>query len=516
LIFFWVIYGTFNPAAPYGGYTQSSPRNMLNGLPALMFDQQFGILPNAPVYGFCLAGLVALARSHVRLAFELSAVAMAYLLATSAFHMWWGGSSPPARFAAAVLPLLALPGAWLWKSTPHSSTRAVGLAALLVSLAITGTLVSADGGRLAYNVRDGYARAAEWLSPIVDLSRGLPSFFRQTSGGAVTRACIWIAALLVSVGVLRIFERRRVTRSMLALATPTCLAASTMLALTAVWKQDGVAAAMPEMSQLNILQDYDVRVRPHGIAFRPFTVESAENVLSKISIATPTRRGTPPGGTLLLVPGIVAGGRYELRLADSGPAFGTASLVIGRLARPIKSWDLSTDFRDGSVELELPVNVESLVISGDGEGSRRAISLHSSRIWERSARLTRAFAHRAERYGPGLVFFFDEGAFAEVPGFWVRGGAGTQIAAASAEGGSDLQLLVRNAPVANRVEIEVDGQNQVLDLQPREERILPVQIAGDRPAALIQIRSRDGFRPSLTEPGSTDTRFLGVWIEFRP
>ena len=74
--FFRVIYGTFSPAAPYNGYTQSSASNIFTGLPALLFDQQFGILPYAPVYGFCFVGMAALARRRSRLTIELSLTAL--------------------------------------------------------------------------------------------------------------------------------------------------------------------------------------------------------------------------------------------------------------------------------------------------------------------------------------------------------------------------------------------------------------------------------------------------------
>ena len=82
--------------------------------------------------------------------------------------------------------------------------------------------------------------------------------------------------------------------------------------------------------------------------------------------------------------------------------------------------------------------------------------------------------------------------------------------------GSPLQLFVRNAPVTNRVSLEIDGHAQTLELRPREERMVPVPISSARGAALINIYSDAGFRPSEVEPGSTDHRYLGAWIELRP
>lgn len=424
--FFRAVYGTFNPSAPYGGSTQSSPLNILNGLSGLLFDQQFGILPNAPVYGFCFVGMIVLARRRPRLALELSTVSAIYLLSVSAFHMWWGGSSSPARFAVPVLPLLALPGAWLWKSTPNFATRAIGLATLLVSLAMTTMMVAVDDGRLAYNVRDGYARAALWLSPLVHVPQGLPSFFRQTPAGLVLRAGFWITALAAVVFAARATERKGASRGAIVLTMLVGFAIAAMSAMTAVWKLDRFwPAVRPETSQLNLLQNDDSRIRPTGIVTAPLRFESPESILSRINISTSYLR-----------------------------------------------------------------------------------------------------SQRAQRYGPAVVYFFDERAFVEEPGFWIRGGGSSQVAAAHTEpafakgfGGQDgrvsLQLFVRNAPVVNRLAIKIDGQEQILNLQPREERIVPIQIAQDRPAALIRFHTDTGFRPSEVEPESTDQRFLGVWIEFR-
>ena len=63
--------------------------------------------------------------------------------------------------------------------------------------------------------------------------------------------------------------------------------------------------------------------------------------------------------------------------------------------------------------------------------------------------------------------------------------------------------------------IDIDGEPQIVEMQPREERLVPLPFTKGRAAALITIHSDAGFRPSEVEPGSTDSRYLGVWIELR-
>jgi hypothetical protein len=526
--FFRAVYGTFNPSAPYGGRTETSLSNIDRGLSAIFLDPQFGVLPNAPVYGFCLAGLAALAARRPRFALELSAIVLSYLAATATFHMWWGGSSAPARFTVPVLPLLALPGAWLWNSTPRFSTRAVAVTALLISLAATAVLAFGDDGRLAYNVRDGYARWALWLTPHVNLPEGMPSFFRQATFGALTRAGVWIGSIVVGILLVRFIERKGATRAALVLATYACAASAVMISMSLVWAIDRAEATAPQRSQLNLLKHYDDRLRPTGAVLNRTSFVEPEMVLSMIALETPI---PAPPRAYLVVPGIVPAGEYELRAREAdlkvgatnagatnagvtNAGAGTAALIVGRLGHPIKRWQ-AADFLN-PLRFELPVAVGSLRIEAENGEPPARLSLHPVRISDtRSSPFGRAHARLARPYGAAVVYFFDDGAFREPPGFWVRGGNEARIAVAPADRNHPIQVFVRNAAVANEVTIDVDGASERLSLQPREEREMPIAVKPGRGAAMIRFRPESGFQPSLVEPGSTDTRFLGVWIEIR-
>lgn len=70
--FFYAIYGTPNPAAPYGTYTQSALANLPRGVMGLLFDQQFGLLATAPALIVSVVGLGWLAARHLRAAFPFA------------------------------------------------------------------------------------------------------------------------------------------------------------------------------------------------------------------------------------------------------------------------------------------------------------------------------------------------------------------------------------------------------------------------------------------------------------
>ena len=121
-LFFQVIYGTPNPSVVYGNVPSMSlsTETLARGVPGLLFDQQFGIIPNAPVFLCAFAGLlVMLWQGPRRLAVELLFIAVPYLLIAASFTSWWGGTTAPARYFVPVALILAVPAS-IWFATATS------------------------------------------------------------------------------------------------------------------------------------------------------------------------------------------------------------------------------------------------------------------------------------------------------------------------------------------------------------------------------------------------------------
>ena len=92
--FFQIVYGTPNPAAPYGGDTHSSLAYVPVGLAGLLFDQQFGLIACAPVLAFAVVQYLRPRRdASERVAAVAGIVALAYLAAVACYWMWWAGQS---------------------------------------------------------------------------------------------------------------------------------------------------------------------------------------------------------------------------------------------------------------------------------------------------------------------------------------------------------------------------------------------------------------------------------------
>jgi hypothetical protein len=104
-------------------------------------------------------------------------------------------------------------------------------------------------------------------------------------------------------------------------------------------------------------------------------------------------------------------------------------------------------------------------------------------------------------------------------GNWIRGDATADIVVRTGEPLTNLQFLV-SSRVANDVEITLGGRSApTIHLTPGEEELVQlrpgktVKTLGYQ--VLLRIKNSAGFYPRQFEPGSTDTRFLGVFVKMK-
>jgi hypothetical protein len=185
--------------------------------------------------------------------------------------------------------------------------------------------------------------------------------------------------------------------------------------------------------------------------------------------------------------------------------------------------DLSLEGRSGGptgAVLALPVRVQSLTVRGD-EAAR--LSVGALTLVPRQAGpapgVPRGAARRAVRSGALRVFFFDDRAFAEPPGFWTRGDDETAlfVDARPPDGGAPARtavLRLRAGVMPVSVDLATGAWRAVIALHAGQTRevALPASGAGWP----LRVRTRGGFRPAWHDPASGDLRHLGVWIEAAP
>lgn len=169
----------------------------LGGGLGLFYDAAFGLFAYAPLWLLLLPALALLLKRRSALTAHLAVLTLPYLLVVTPRGEWYGGWSPPFRYAVFALPLLGLALAPLLAERRRPGARALigGLGALTLALALVWLVVPG----WTYNFADGRTYALDHLSARLgaDVARFFPSAVRP-------RAATWIwppASLALVAGI---------------------------------------------------------------------------------------------------------------------------------------------------------------------------------------------------------------------------------------------------------------------------------------------------------------------------
>lgn len=504
--FFYAIYGTPSPIAPWGGADDSRAAFVLTGLAGTLFDQQFGILPYAPAVAVGLAGLLFGVAEGWRRATRFQVVSLLvvpYLLATTSYAMWWGGLSIPGRLLTAVLPLLAPAAAVVWTRASSTVLRTGLVATVAWGAFATASLAFVDRGALAWNIRQHKAGLwFEWLVPSLAWAESLPAFFRAPD--ALGReslplapfyvvSAIWIALLVAAVAVAALVAGRiRVGRTLPRVAAAslvvTGLVCAVPVATVISLRAQGADGASPraQMALLDRIASRDALILDLA----------ARRVVSSDALSGSLLVQSKPGEPRLIA-GPLPEGTYRISASDVS----TLDVRVGRSEAAI----LATS--ENVVEVKLPVSVIALDIRVD---PARQISLEPVTV--RSVP-SRAPALLAAPYGSVIAYFIDNRVYVEREGFWVRGARYADIVLQGAPGGV-AALELRNGPVDNQV--TVTGAATPVSVPMTPGHVVPIDVTLDALGiARLRVTSAAGFVPADVEPGNQDRRHLGVYVRPR-
>jgi hypothetical protein len=188
-----ILYGFLDPRRVYGRHPEIALATLREGLPGLLFDQEFGLLVYAPVLALALPGLALLWRR--RRATTLAAITLVAVVVGTAgsWPMWRGGFNPPGRFLVPLLPILGLGVAAVWERR-----RLTAGAALLLGWSLWTGLVGAWEPRLVHRDRDGTAPLFRECSGALEWTGLLPGYVLSDPGRG-RLALLWGAALLLAL-----------------------------------------------------------------------------------------------------------------------------------------------------------------------------------------------------------------------------------------------------------------------------------------------------------------------------
>ena len=513
-LFFLRIYGTPDPRAPYGAMSDASWAFVPGGLAGLFFDQQFGLFTYAPV----LVAVVALVA--VRPPKALSAavtvplvIAMAYLIGVTTVWMWWAGRpATPARFANAVLPVLAAPLALVFARSSQAA-RAVWLTLLTLTLSISALVLGVGRGTLAWNDRTAQALWLEWLSPVVNLPRGWPSFFWRLDPALLSsempffiHAGTWLVGTVLG-GWLIARVARHVSRTAAGRAATVVWIGALigMLLVQTGWLVNGVHGLDPARSQLSVLGRM-----ANGdplFAIGAVSVQRAAAVPETMRIRSEEAGRVDPTPPWLVLHGVPPG-IYDLVLTSTRAEAGAALVHIGgHLFRTIPLEPVASQ----RVRVPLAAGARTLIVRPGPELRDVATEAEIVPVDVKPAPL--GLARTAMRSAGSDVFFLDDHVYLEAEGFWSHGERTASFVFTTDPGRPAIALTLRNGPHPNVVTVQAGALTMPETLQPSETRTVTVPVDPEG-MVWISLTTSRGFRPADVG-GSRDRRYLGVWVEIR-
>ncbi len=529
--FFQVIWGAPWPQASYAEAGQTSLSGLPVGVPGLLFDQEFGLLPVAPVFILGGAGLWTMVRrggEWRRVAVELTLVVGAMIGTVGAFHHWWGGSSVVGRNLVSVMLLLALPMAVQFGEAPQASARRAAQHLLLwIGATITVALVVAQDGLLIAAARDGSSTLLEWLSPRWQLWSLAPTFIHHGPATAWVHSLAWVGlAVAAGWGLTRV---RAATAGAASLAALGALAAGlTAASWLLPWLPANPPLPEPDLrarARLPALDSFDAAMRPLAIRYEPFRPGRAADVEPRLALTVlPDLRTDPQplrvihNGRLSLPAGI-----YEVEVEwasrDPLPVRGPVPLGIqvGRTGPPWRVEPVSP-VPGGSwrATFDLPVDAPFFGLRGSLE-LERAIAGFTIRpldVVNASVRPRTPVVLGASAYADASAYFHDEQIYAEPAGFWTRGARQVTLTLADVSG-TPRVLRLHGGGHANRVVFTARGWTRTIDLEPGSVADVELPPSESR-VITITIVTEHGFVPAQVSPDSDDKRTLGVWVEVVP
>ena len=493
----------------------------------VLFDQEYGIFPFAPVLLLAFAGFAGMLRdpSRRRMAIALSVATLLLIVLPGTLDPWWSKSAMPGEQLLLMLPLFAMPIAWLYARLPHESLLRAGAQVLLL-FSIAVTLAILLGLAPVRQEADGSSAFLQWLSPTWKLWSEAPTYVEGGVRGPTARVAVWLAACGIAAWLFSLRKPSSAGHAALAATASITLLFIALASATSVAISDSATRFDVEKRVVfHLLETFDPIARPIAVRYDPLSVVGPADVPPLFTAsAVPGERTDPqPVRVILNARFRLPAGTYVLDLTGSEKA-GTVpnasvALQIGREGRPIESWPLQLVPGERTQrEFTIPLDAEFVGFRTPRQVEPAIAELRVSarNIVETRKRFPADTVLSAAIYEPARMFFHDSYGYPEADGFWVRGRSTAHMTLLKVrESDTAIPLAVHSGARPNVVTLSTPGWSQKLELVPGvTERVIVPSKEGERFVPLT-IASTDGFVPAAIGQ-SRDRRLLGAWVAFIP
>jgi hypothetical protein len=519
LAFFYVIYGSFNPEAPYGDYPRLFVlmRNIPRGLLGLLFDQKFGLLVYAPIYLFSAAGAWLMLRQREwRLlgAVVLAAVAI-HVGSTTRLYMWWGGNSAPARFLVPILPCLAAPIAVAVARWRSPAARALLWTVLTVSVVVAiGGLVDPERLLLFSDPR-GKGRIVELLQGPAPLAALLPTFAQEDWLTPLIALLPWLGAVGVSAAAVLALQRKRSTvRTPLAVGVAgglVFMAAASVLAVRVPAEEEQAAA---RQGAVDVMWQYDPQ-RLRALDYATLSRVDQRGVFDRSRITVNVDSGGADSTQRMMVgPLNLPAGSYQARIWFTEGLAHDGEVVVSSSDRAVFARVGNSVQNPLVVPFELPFGVRRLTISASGAARSAArAELEPKAIVppDRREPTTPRTIEAIPEHPGAYLGYMNEHAYPEGGVFWTRGTGKADVLVAPA-GARRLIVTLFSGPSGADCTVILSGAQQIVKTTPGEASTVSFAIPAGQLSMPLAVSASTYFRPSDSDPASTDTRGLGCQV----
>ena len=543
LFFFYSFWGSPLPSAPYGTDTMTRLGYSIVGVPALLFDQEYGVLLYAPVLIIGLTGLVSMLRNGGpprRLAIEIALVVAALLITVGSHRMWWGGTVAPGRPLTSGLLLLGIPIAWQYRNISSSLQRHWYQLLLLVSTGVTGIVISVAQGQLVANHRDGSSTLLEWLSPNWNLWSLFPSFIHHDSLTALGFTSVWFVTTGTTLWIVNYLIKKmttveylgQVTRqwgqglSALSVTITSAFIVLIVSVLIPLFFGDRLQAGIPleARSRIELLEKFDATTRPMAVVYNPARWINASEVppyfkfVADQSIARKPQqipllynaRFSLPAGTYSVT---ISWKHEESSENKTTPKVASLGWRLTRAGQPMGEWfvpiENTTPWRQ-ILTLPFDSNFVGFNASTELETLSPILQISPINIQDHHIRAATEIVSAAH-YRDVDIFSHTKTAWMERTGFWVRGST-TATVTLSKSTAQNIVLRYHCGPQSNEVTLSTADWHSTQLVAPRKWKKSSLT---STPNGLVKlhISTLNGFVPNKVNPSSGDLRFLGCWFE---
>ena len=520
---YYVMYGTPDPLAPYGGSPRDvGPGFIPRGVLGLLFDQEYGLLLYSPIYVLAIGGCWLMLRGERTRwpTIGMAVTLVAFILSFAQYYMWWGGYSTPARFLVPALPLVAPMIAVALGRLRSSTGIGVTGALFAASLCSALTIVLAPARRLMLNDGDGTSGLVEAWQGSVNLTAMLPTFLDLDWPTQLPLLALWLVAAAVGLIITWTVERSGGLRGGAFSGSALWLAIFGALAsVAASGSHPTLQASMARDGRQTLLQSYG---DPRLTAYRPngFSRLTDDEFFSRTTLTWPIDRELSRPQGLIAGPFSLPPGRYEVTVQFRPDAQPTGSVWLRYDTGPAEIAAHAVEPNGSTVfTADLPLGLDTVWVGAttvEAADAATTVLIRPLQLQAKNDRRTGGDVMAVRPLeGPGrYLFFLDAETFQEPSRWWVRGDE-TASLLISVNGAQHLSVAVRRGAAGGTTTVAVGDLVHTTDMEPRRRWQVSADIAEGETLIPISIGCAGGFRPRDINAESGDTRFLGCEVTVR-